>query len=495
MSLPIDQIVSIQVLTSATPPQKQGFGAFMFLGTETVLPLESRVLSAVQASDLITAGFATTDQAYLAAQVYFGQSPKPRGPFKVGRQFLTAQAGKLLGATSVSNQVSAYTGITSGGFDISIDGTNRQISAINLSGAANMAAVASTIQTRLQAALASTTCTWDATKNRFVITSPTTGSSSAVLFGAAPTAAGPPTDISALLGLQAVQGARTVQGIAIESITAALTATRLADPAWYGFALPSASTLVNWQDAMAYGQSVKAKCWVTTPDANCYDSNTTADLMSYAKSHTYDHAFVIYSNTAYAAVSAAAREQVVDVTQTNAFITLNGKQLVGIPTEDQLSLGQVVNIRNKYGNVNVNFAGLNMLYGGQMGSGQFSDEVFGLDAFASDYQNAIATAILTTPTKIAQTDKGAAYLLGAGAGICEQYVRNGFCAPGTWTSAPIDGLVNTGDFLKDGYRQLVGKVAAQSVSDRANRIAPPITVILKGAGAFHSAAVTVIFDR
>ena len=78
MALSLDTIVSVTILASATPPQIQGFGANMFIGRATVLPLESRVLIAAQQSDVSDAGFLTTSEEYLAAGVYFGQVPKPK---------------------------------------------------------------------------------------------------------------------------------------------------------------------------------------------------------------------------------------------------------------------------------------------------------------------------------------------------------------------------------------------------------------------------------
>jgi hypothetical protein len=61
-----------------------------------------------------------------------------------------------------------------------------------------MAQVATAIQTRLAAALSSTTCTWDGTGEHFIITSPTTGMTSIVLYATTP---GSGDDISGLLFL------------------------------------------------------------------------------------------------------------------------------------------------------------------------------------------------------------------------------------------------------------------------------------------------------
>lgn len=141
-------------------------------------------------------------------------------------------SGYLRGFT-VSDDVADYAAIVDGGFDISIDGTLRQVSLIDFTGVTTMAGVAAIIQTALQAALAGTRCAWDAANARFVVTSPTTAQTSVVGGAVAPTAVtlpDPPTDISTVLGLTIAGGAISVNnraGIARYSNAAFDRAARL----------------------------------------------------------------------------------------------------------------------------------------------------------------------------------------------------------------------------------------------------------------------------
>jgi len=159
---------------------------------------------------------------------------------------------------TISDDPDDYTAIVAGGFDILIDGTNRQISGINLSAAATMAGIAGVIQTRLQVALAGTLCAWDAANDRFVVTSPTTAQTSAVGGAVAPTAAGPPANVSSTLGLTVAGGALPVNnraGIARYGNAAVDRASRLPQKLWMesartlmhalGLAFVSASTVRN----------------------------------------------------------------------------------------------------------------------------------------------------------------------------------------------------------------------------------------------------------
>ncbi len=282
-------------------------------------------------------------------------------------------------------------------------------------------------------------------------------------------------------------------------MTAALTATRAADAGWYGLAIPQQATAQDNKDAMAHAQSTKYKFWCTTADVTTYDPNVSADLASYAKANTYDHTFVMFSTTAYAAVSAMAREQVTNLNATNGMTTLMSKQLPGV-TAENLTVAQVLALKAKYCNYYITRAapgasGINVLENGIMASGQFSDEVFGLDAFSAEVQNGVYVAMATVPTAVRQTDSGAQQILMGAIPACEKFVKNGFFQPGTWKGNSIANLVTTGDYLKAGYLMSVGKCADQSVTDRANRLVPPIQIAGKGGGAFHSAAITFIFDR
>jgi hypothetical protein len=123
-------------------------------------------------------------------------------------------ASYLRGFT-VSADPDMYMLIADGGFDISIDGTLRKVFGIDLTGVASMTEVASRVQARLVAELAGTTCHWDATNARLVVTSPSTNPDVSNVGGAvAPTkdlSPDPgPTDVSAVLGLTVAGGALPV---------------------------------------------------------------------------------------------------------------------------------------------------------------------------------------------------------------------------------------------------------------------------------------------
>jgi hypothetical protein len=110
--------------------------------------------------------------------------------------------------------------IANGALKFQIDGAAAiTVSALNFAACANLNAVAAVIDAALVAGPYGAHCTWDGA--RFKLQSTSTGAASTIGFPSAPAAG---TDLKALLGLTAVQGARKVDGIGAETALAALQA-------------------------------------------------------------------------------------------------------------------------------------------------------------------------------------------------------------------------------------------------------------------------------
>ena len=496
MSLSQNDVITVAVQTSAPAAAGRSFSTGLILGKSTVLPLSERV-RAYEDIDGVGVDFAPTTEEYKKAAAWFGQ--KKASIVKIGRQFLAAQSGQLRGANVSGTLLSAFTAITAGGFDIAIDGVNEQVSGLNFSADTTMPQIATTIQTALAALVASTTCTWNAALGCFVITSPTTGTSSSIGYGAAPTHSGSPTDVSVLLGLASGTGAQAYAGIAIESQTAALAASAIFDPNFFGLTLAGGSTQ-DQKDAMAWTEAAGIYMFeftVTDPAAKL--SATTTDLGSFAQASGYGQSFGTWSGSAYAGVSALSRELLVDLTQPNSAIALFGKQLPGIPV-DSITETERLALEAKNLNYYTPFAapgatnGFAMYAQGKMADGTFIDQVFNLAWMQAQLQNAYFVAITSTPTKVAQTDKGMVRVKTALAKVMAQGVAAGIGAPGIYNGADI-GEVTSGQFLKDGYYIFVAPVSTLSDADREARKAPAITIIMTGAGAVQKGSVVFAFQQ
>lgn len=492
MSLSVDGVVQISLVLSAPAPTARGFGKKLIVGKATVLPLWQRVKEYFSITD-VAVDFVSSTEEWKASDIHFKQTnPKRPESVKIGRQFLAAQAGSLRGGAA-SSTLSDYTGVTNGGFDITINGVNRQIFALDFSGAASMAAVATLIQTKLNAALTSTTCTWDPVLLKFIITSPTTGTSSIVLPAVAPTGGSSPTDVSTLLALTVDAGARSVNGIAIETMTAAWDGSYVFDPDFYFMGVTTAMSTQDKKDSGAWALSHVQQFFYTTNDANTLITNDTGNLGYYFKNLSNRRAFGEYSGgSPYACESASARAAVVDFNQPNSTITLMYKQEPGVAPDD-INTTQVAALKTYNLNYYINRGGINVLETGTMADGTFQDEVHGLDWYQAGIQNAIFAA-LAAAQKIPQTDEGAVVILDACNTFSGKARTNGLIAKGTWTGAGF-GELKTGDFMPKGFYFSAGKVSDMSASDKALRKSPPITGALILAGAIHTVAVQITIQR
>lgn len=489
-TVPVKKIVNVTMQVAALAPAAPTFSNVLLLGSSSRLPTYDRLRSYNSLLE-VAADFQASDEEYRAAAVYFGQSPKP-DTLMIGRRLTAASAGTLKSG-SRSTTLGDYTAVTAGGFDISVDGTLRQVHGINLSVVSDMDGVAAAVQAALRTATGSTeTVTYDGSS--FVVTSATTGGTSVVNYAVAATYAAT-TSIGTIMGLTAATGARKTVGTAIETITTSLNAMALLDGSWYGFGFTKEVTDDNRVDASAFAENNTKFAFHSTASPVAYDGSGTADLGYRLKALQYTHSLVQFCSTGdYAEFSAAARGLSVKYDQINSTLTLEFKQEPGVMPENMTSTQYSVLEAKNYTYLATVANGFIMLFNTKTPSGRFFDEIVNLDWFTLDLQNNVFTALATSPTKVPQTDKGMEVLLQAAAKTCEKAVRNRMATPGKWTHDGF-GALNNGDFLQQSYYLYASPVAEQSDADRAARKTPPIQGALCGAGAFHSVDITFNFQR
>ncbi len=491
-TLPVSDHVAVTILVTANPPSVPSFSGGLIVGTSARLALGQRVVAVTR--DTYASYYSASDPEYTALAKFFSQSPAPATAY-AARWFTAAAAGYLTGG--VHEALTPLKTITAGAFDVVVDATTINVTSLDLSGAATLAAVATLVQTKLHAGLAGTTCTYDATAAKFVVTSPTTGVSSQV--GFATVTAGDTTTAGAL-GLSHAAGASRTVGIALETLTAALDAIKLFSSAWYAFATVSDCSFANHKLAADWAEANARPYFVTTNLPSAYAapvaaSGDAADIAQYANAKNYKRTFTMFStDTLDAAVSAMARINAVDYTQPNSVITLKFKQLPGVAAE-ALTETQKQALDLNHCNYYATFGTFDMLGEGWMADGTFTDQVIGLDWLTAQAQTDVFAALATATTKIPQTDPGVFRIQKALEGSLRQARSNGLVAPGTWpaTNAGL-GEVDPGEFLEEGFYVYAQPVALQSSTARGLRAAPAISAIACGAGALHSVAITINFQ-
>ncbi|NII73261.1 hypothetical protein FHW84_001830 [Dyella sp. SG562] len=493
LGLSVGDVVNVSVNLSPTAVTGRNFGALLVLGSSNVIDTQERIRQ-YATIDQVAADFGSSAPEYLAANLYFSQSPQPSILY-IGRFAQVATAGRLLGAALTATQqlISNFTAVTSGSLSVSIDGTEHDLTGIDLHLVTNLNGVASAVTTALGGA---GTVVWDSVYSRFVVTSSTTGGSSAVSF---PTTPASGTDLAPLLGLQSSEGARSAPGSAVETFLAGVQACAQKSSDWYGLALAPV-TAVSDSDVLAIAAYIESAnpsrvFGHTTQAAAVLDGTQTTDIASELKAGNYSRTFTQYSSSSpYAVASMFGRAFTVDFTGNNTTITLKFKTEPGVSAET-LTETQAATLKAKSCNVFVNYNNATaIIQEGVMANGSFFDERQGLDWLQNAMQTAAYNLLYTSPTKIPQTDAGVNQILTTLEQVLAQSVTNGLVAPGTWTGPGI-GAIQTGQYLSKGYYLYAAPVSSQSSADRQARKAPTIQAAIKLAGAVHFVNVIVSVNR
>lgn len=490
--LNLSDVVNVSVLLTPTAAQQRNFGSLLILGDSAIIDTTQRLRLYTSLAG-VAGDFGSTTPEYLAASLFFGQSPTPQQLY-IGRWASGATSGVLQGGILSASQqaLSNFTGIASGGINFSIDGSPHNLSSLNLTAVTNLNGIAAIITTALGG---SGTCVWNATNANFTVTSATTGTSSSVAFATS----GSGTDLSILLGLGASGGGYAVTGIAAETLLAAVTNFDQSSSAWYGLQVAATASVSDaiYVAVAGYIEATSATriLGTTTQESNALLSNSTTDLAYLLQQGNFKRTFCQYSSsTPYASASIFGRAFTGNFNGAGTVITLKFQQEPGI-TAETLTETQAAALIAKNANVFVKYNNSTaILQNGTMANGQFFDVVHGTDWLQNATQTAVYNVLYTSGTKVAQTDPGVTSLVGAISQACEQGRTNGLIAPGVWTGPPVGNVV-TGQTLSNGFYVFAPAVASQNQSDRAARKAPVIQVAIKLAGAIHSANVLISVNQ
>ena len=486
LGLPVSSLINVNVNLQPLAAQTNNFNSLMIVGDSNVIDVGQRYRSYASIS-AVANDFGTSAPEYAAALLFFSQQPQPNQLY-IGRWAQAATAGLLKGAilTSTQQALANFTAVTNGGVNFTINGTAKNLTGLNFSGATNLNGVASIITTALGS---SGSCAW--TGSQFIVTSATTGASSTLGYAAA----GAGTDVSGLLGLTQAAGATVVNGVVAESALAAVQALDSLAINWYGvmFATPDIVDADRLAVA-AYIQATQHIFGVSTSNTAVLNAATTTDIASLLMSGGYTRTVVQYSQIPYAIASLFGRAFTTDFTQSNSVITLAYKQEPDVNPEGLTSTQQAALIAKRCNYFASYSNGTAILMNGVMSGPAYFDEIQGTDALANAIQTNVYNLLYGTATKVPQTDEGEAQIVNVIEATLVSYVANGLLAPGTWTTTGF-GTLNYGDLLPKGYYVYAPATALQAASARAARFSVPIQIAVKLAGAIQSANITINVNR
>jgi hypothetical protein len=279
-----------------------------------------------------------------------------------------------------------------------------------------------------------------------------------------------------------------------ETAVQAVQACRTANTEWYACTVLGAEkadiiAIANYIDSAEPASTY----FYTTSDSDVLN-NVTGNIMETLKNNSIHRTLGQYSTVDNAVVAIMGWAMGANKQTANSSYALKFKPEVGV-TAEALTETEAIAIENLNGNIYVNRGTIyNIFEPGKMADGTFFDELLGLDILKNGIQTAVMNALTTEP-KIPQTDDGMDKLLNFITAPLEKARIVGFIAEGgTWTGANIL-TVQTGDTLPRGYKILAESIADQSQEDREARIAPPIYIPVKLAGAIQQVTIGVYVNR
>ncbi len=495
INLSTTRLVNFSAVVTPQGVQAPSLNTGLVLGTSRVIDVIERMRD-YDSLTAVAVDFGTVCEEYYSAQAWFGQSPQPTS-LNIGLWANADTPGQLVGGplSAADQLLAAWTSINNGGFAITINGVGpQQIGNLDFTGQSTFAGIAEVIESGFPGGVV--TVAWNPTYEQFTATTIATGPGASLSFASPPIAG---TDISSMLvwDSAANNGAYIANGIAAES---ALSAVVIFDESfggqWYNCFIPSAAD-TDFEAIAPYfdGDTNPHFLAVNTQEAAVLTSGDNTNIGYKLQQLMSQHAAVQYSSESpYAAWSMIARIATVNWAGSNTAISLFYKQEPGIVAEN-LTDTQVTNIESYNVNVYVNYTnGPTIIEPGVCPSGQFIDTIVGVDGLRTQCATNVLNILLGQTTKVPQTDAGVATLETGAESACNQYVANGFLAPGTWNSSGFGTLVY-GAFLDKGYYIYAPSVATQTEATRAERISPPISVAAKLAGAIDLVSGTIYVNQ
>lgn len=501
MSLQIKDIVNAQLMPMSASAKRKDLSMVAIFTSDVGEPFQdaSTRYAFVSSAQDVANLFGTGSKTHKASQALFSARPKLKramvARFAKEKQEISAMPNALRGST-ISAGINAFKAISNGSMALNVGGEEVTLSGLDFSKAIELADVAKTVSEKLPETLKAV---WDELGNRIIIEAVTPGEDDKTRVGYATTSENG-IYVGNMLKLEDGQ-ATIVKGKAAESIEAeqpseAMHKLQNLYQDWYGAYFADALTDEQLNDAHTWVASADMKVMSYTAIRDeqiewnnenilkkLYDKNSGRLMVQFNKTGD-DHAAAELQAIAVSTVWSGQ----------NTAKTVKFKQQTSVRSDDRITQNEAQKCRRLGVNFYTDYDGINMLAEGVMLGGTFIDEVMGLDAFIDACQKQAFSTLQTSPTKIPQTDKGQAKLIGSLNVIGEEFRRNGFLAGGVWRGDDI-GELTYGDRLEDGFYFYSDSFDTQSQADREERKMMPIMCAVKLAGAGHSVDLLIQFNR
>lgn len=493
--IPIDQIVEVDpsvVGTGGNPLSMNG----VILTESLYAPTSSLLSFSGTDTDSVGAYFGVNSDEYKAALIYAAgptkATKKPYFLFFAGYA-ATARAAWLRGSSLAGMTLTQLQAI-SGTLSVTIDGTAHSGS-INLATATSFTNAAATITTDLS--LTGAAVTWDASTNRFVVTSGTTGATS-TMTQCTGTAA-------AALGLSA---GTLSQGADADTPAGAMARIKSQGVNWVTFGTMFEPVAADKEafSAWASSQTYKKLYVAYDTDAGYLTANNSATFGDYVRTNTLDGTLVIYAatNTYKAMAAALSWAACIDWEANEGRMTLAFTTFSGLAPEAALSTETAANAvlsnnASYYGKYTApgDSNDYNIFYDGRMKGSIFlwADTFINQIRLNSRLQLAIFNGLQAVNTA-PYNELGRTYIRSWCADPIQEALTNGSIRAGVELSTSQQQTINAqaGFKISDqvqnvGYYLYVGVASA---STRGARQSPPVKLWYADGGSIQQITVDSI---
>ena len=479
MSIPASAIVQVN------PGVLSGGGSALdlsglFLTNDGSVPIGT-VKAFSNQTDVASFFGSTSNEALMATSYFAGFDNKTNTPGQIlFAQYPAANVAAYLRGGSLASMTLAQLKALSGTLIVTVDGTVKTSSSINLSAATSFSNAATIIAA---AFTGGPNVTWDSQRAGFVLTSTTTGASSTITAATGTLSAG--LNLTTALGAVLSQGAVAgVPGTAMDAINA-ITQN------WASFATvfePVTGDKVLFSTwANAQNNRFAYVGWDT--DAQAIVQNSTTCWGALIKASTLAGSIAVYKDPLHAAFVVGAVASI-DFTRTNGRITMAFKSQSGLTasvTDQTTGDTLIANGYNFYGSYATANQLFTFLYNGQI-SGPFQ----WIDPYVNQIwlNNAFQLAMMTLLTSVPSVPYNAAGYALIEAACMDPIIAAlnfGAIRPGvplsTLQAAEVDGAagVSISGILNTRGWYLQIKPATAQV--RAARTSPPMTFWYMDGGA------------
>lgn len=479
MSIPISNLIQVSIAVAPNAVATDGFGPLLFMSKEFVPTVDVYPVRQYTSLKAVLDDF-PTGEISRAATDYYSQKPTPK-TFLVGAitndTITPATSGTLTASTAaVLATIKAETAAV---LTVDVNGVSKSTAAMDFSGAADLPACATILNSALSAANIAVTASQ--TSGKFKLETTATGASAVV-----DNATGKAAEI---LKLDAASAPTAIHGENEKSIANDLSLI-LNTPYNFFFVgldrMYRGQTTVDNQMTVAKWAEGNGKVfgWADN-DPNILIAGA-ANSFRRAKAQNLQRTICVFdasvNGNEYPEISIMGRAATVNFNVANSALILAYKKGPGITTAD-LGSNQLAALEQVNGNAFIDVGGNVMFWNGKMADGTWFDTVQGVSWLTNKIQVNVFNLFYQSTTKIPWTETGVAMVNQQVTLALELAVTNGLIAP---------GYDNEGNFYPDGYKVISTDLALLQ-SQKGARIWEGTSFIAIGAGALQGAVISGSF--